>query len=193
MAHFNPQEQIGISCDASDVGIGAVLFHRYSDGTKRPIANASKTLSDTQRRYSQVQKEALPVIYGIQKFHQFLYGRRFTLITDHKPLLALFNPQKGTPSMAANRLARWALTLNQYDYSIEYRRTSEHGNADALSRLPVGEDVQFDKEQEAADISTVCTIKSLSQQLNPTDTGILVRESRKDPILSAVCRYVNEE
>ena len=69
LAHFNPQEQIGISCDASDVGIGAVLFHRYSDGTKRPIANASKTLSDTQRRYSQVQKEALPVIYGIQKFH----------------------------------------------------------------------------------------------------------------------------
>ena len=192
MAHFNPQEQIGISCDASDVGIGAVLFHRYSDGTKRPIANASKTLSDTQRRYSQVQKEALPVIYGIQKFHQFLYGRRFILITDHKPLLALFNPQKGTPSMAANRLARWALTLSQYDYSIEYRRTSEHGNADALSRLPVGEDVQFDKEQEAADISTVCTIKSLGQQLNPTDTGILVRESRKDPILSAVCRYVNE-
>ena len=192
LAHFDPQEQIGISCDASDVGIGAVLFHRYNDGTERPIANASKTLSDTQRRYSQVQKEALSAIYGIQKFHQFLYGRRFILITDHKPLLALFNPQKGTPSMAANRLARWALTLSQYDYSIEYRRTSEHGNADALSRLPVGEDVQFDKEQEAADISTVCTIQTLGQQLNPTDAGILVRESRKDPILSAVCRYVKE-
>ena len=90
LAHFDPQEQIGISCDASDVGIGAVLFHRYSDGTERPIANASKTLSDTQRRYSQVQKEALSVIYGIQKFHQFLYGRRFILITDHKPLLGTY-------------------------------------------------------------------------------------------------------
>ena len=94
--------------------------------------------------------------------------------------------------MAANRLARWALTLSQNDYSIEYRRTSEHGNADALSRLPVGEDVQFDKEQEAADISTVYTIQTLSQQLNPTDAGILVRESCKDPILYAVCRYVKE-
>ena len=87
----------------------------------------------------------------------------------------------------------WALTLSQYDYSIEYRRTSEHGNADALSRLPVGEDVQFDKEQEAADISTVCTIKTLSQQLNPTDAGILVRESRKDPILSAVADMLKRD
>ena len=72
LAHFNPREKIGISCDASDVGIGAVLFHRYSDGTEHPITNASETLSATQRRYSQVQKEALAVIYGIQKFH---YGR----------------------------------------------------------------------------------------------------------------------
>ena len=109
LAHFDPTLPIGISCDASEVGLGVVLFHRYQDGSERPIANASKTLTETQRNYSQIQKEAL------NKFHQFLYGRKFILVTDHKPLLALFRPSK---ALAANRLARWALMLSQYDYSI---------------------------------------------------------------------------
>jgi len=63
LAHFDPSPLIGISCDASDVGIGAVLFHRCPDGSGRPIANASKTLTDTQRKYSQILKEALAIIF----------------------------------------------------------------------------------------------------------------------------------
>ena len=106
LAHFDPAQQISISCDASDVGIGVLLFHCYEDGTERPVASVSKTLADTQRHYSQVQKEALTVIYGLQKFHQFLYGRQFILVMDHKPLVALFNLAKGTPTLAANRLAQ---------------------------------------------------------------------------------------
>ena len=154
LAHFHPTLPIGISCDASEVGLGVVLFHRYQDGSERPIANASKTLTETQRHYSQIQKEALVIVSGLNKFHQFLYGRKFILVTDHKPLLALFGLSKATPALAANRLARWALMLSQYDYSIEYRKTSEHGNADALSRLPVGSDNNFDSEKEDADVDT---------------------------------------
>uniref|UniRef100_A0A5S6QTD8 Reverse transcriptase domain-containing protein n=1 Tax=Trichuris muris TaxID=70415 RepID=A0A5S6QTD8_TRIMR len=145
LAHFDPSQQIGVSCEASDVGIGAVLFHRYVDGSERPTANASKTLTDAKRLYSQVEKEALAVIFALKKFHQFLYGRHFILVTDHKPLVTLFGPTKGTPALAANRLARWALVLNQYDYSIEYRKTAEHSNADALSRLPAEDDPEFDE------------------------------------------------
>ena len=106
----------------------------------------------------------------------------------------MFHPQKGTPTLAANCLARWALTLSQYDYSIEYRKTSEHGNADALSRLLVGKDIQFDREEETADISTVCTIhvQIISQQLNPTGAGVLAKESHKNQIISVVSRYVRE-
>ena len=59
LAHFDPSLPIGISCDASSVGVGAVLFHRFPDGSERPIANVSKSLSKTQRKYSQIQKEAL--------------------------------------------------------------------------------------------------------------------------------------
>ena len=80
------------------------------------MANASKTLTDAQRKYSQIQKEALSIVFALQKFHQHLYGRRFILVTDHKPLLALFG-HKAMPAVAANRFARWALMLSQYEYN----------------------------------------------------------------------------
>ena len=84
----------------------------------------------------------------------------------YKPLLALFGPTKATPALAANRLARWALMLGQYHYTIEYLKSAEHGNADALSRLPVGPDVTFDAEEGEADMDMVCTSKTISLQLN---------------------------
>ena len=99
LADFDLSLPIGISCDASDVRVGAVLFHPYNDGSEHPIANASKTLTATQRGYSQIQKEALAIIFALKKFHQFLYGRCFILVTDHKPLVALFGPTKATPAL----------------------------------------------------------------------------------------------
>jgi len=192
LAHFDPKQDIGISCDASEVGLGAVLFHRYEDGSERPIANISKTLTTTQRNYSQIQKEALAIVFALHKFHQFLYGRKFILVTDHKPLTSLFGPSKATPVLAANRLARWALLLNQYNYKIEYRKTNDHGNADALSRLPQGPDDIFDGEETDADIDTICTIKLISMQIKPLDSTLLIKETSKDPVLANVMRYTRE-
>ena len=106
--------------------------------------------------------------------------------------MVLFNLEKGTPILAANLLTQWALTLSQYDYAIEHRKTSVHGNADALSRLPMGEDTHFDREEETADASTVCNIQMVSRQLNPTDAGLLAKESSKDPVISAVMRDVRK-
>ena len=192
LVHFDPNKPLGLSCDASKVGIGVVLFHRYPDGSERPIANASKTLTAAERNYSQVHKEALSIIYGLKKFYQYLYGRRFILVTDHKPLTALFGPSKGTPLLAANRLARWALWLNQFDYSIEYRKTADHGNADALSRLPLGDDIAFDGEESGDDLDMVCAIRVLSLQVKPLDPNVLRQETSKDPVISTVMRYVKE-
>nr|KAG5689431.1 hypothetical protein BaRGS_012253 [Batillaria attramentaria] len=192
LVHFDPEKPVGLACDASNVGIGAVLFHRYPDGSERPIANVSKTLTAAERNYSQIHKEALAIIYGLRKFYQYLYGRQFILVTDHKPLTALFGPKKGTPLLAANRLARWALWLNQFDYTIEYRKTADHGNADALSRLPSGDDIDFDREESGEDTDMVCAIRVLSLQVKPFDANILRQESGKDPVIATVMRYVRE-
>nr|CAB3223623.1 uncharacterized protein K02A2.6-like [Phallusia mammillata] len=192
LTHFDQTLPVGIACDASYVGIGAVLFHRYPDGSERPIANASKTLTDSQRNYSQIQKKALAIVYALKKFYQYLFGRKFILMTDHKPLLSLFGPNKATPALAANRLARWALFLNQFSYDIVYRKTSEHQNTDVLSRLPVGQDPVFDGKESAHDVDTVCNIRTLSLQVQPSDSYSLQKETAKDPTLTKVMRYTRE-
>jgi hypothetical protein len=192
LVHFNESLPLGVSCDASEVGLGAVLFHRYPDGTERPITNVSKTLTATQRNYSQIQREALAIVFALTKFHHFIYGRNFILVTDHKPLLALFGPNKAIPAMAANRLARWALMLNQYEYTVEYRKSSQHGNADALSRNPVGADDNFDNTESSADGDTVCLVRMVGRQLNPMEPGVIMSETKKDPVLSTVMRYTRE-
>ena len=184
LAHFDPSCPVGISCDASDAGVGAVLFHRYKDNTERPIANASKTLTATQKRYPQIQKEALSIIFALKKFHQFLYGRKFILVTDHKPLISMFGPNTATPLLAANRLSRWSLMLSQYNYTIEYRPTKQHGNADALSRLPAGPDLSFDGEEGDNDVDTVCTIRTISSQLQPYSRNQVKDSTNKDPVIT---------
>ena len=123
LVHFNPSLPIFLAADASSVDIGAVIFHRYPDDTKKAIAHASKTLTPTEKNYSQIEWEALALIYGVKKFHQYLWGREFTLQTDHKPLTIIFGKNKGIPPTTAGRLQRWALILMGYSYDIEYKST----------------------------------------------------------------------
>ena len=138
LAHYDPSLPMKMAGDASAYGIGAVISHVFPDGQERPIAFASRTLTATERNYSQIEKEALSLVYGIRKFHQYLYGRRFVLVTDHKPLTTVLGPKNGIPPLAAARLQRWALLLSAYSYDIEFKPTRQHGNADGLSRLPLG-------------------------------------------------------
>ena len=136
LAHFYVKLPITLACDASAYGIGAMISNINSEGEERPIAFSSRTLSSSERNYSQLEKKALAVIYGVKKFHKYLYGRKFLLITDHKQLLSILEPKTGVPSLAAARLQRWVLILAAHQYDIKFRKTSEHSNADMLSRLP---------------------------------------------------------
>ena len=102
--HYDSTLPVKLAGDASAYGVGAVTSHIMPDGTECPIAFASKTLSSSEHNYSQIEKEGLAVIFRVKKFRTYLYGRRFTLVTDHKPPTTIFAPKKGIPTMAAARL-----------------------------------------------------------------------------------------
>ena len=134
LIHFNPKLPLVLAMGVSPHGISAVLSHTMLDYSEKPIAFYSRTLSNAEKRYSQVDKEALSIIFGIKRFFQFLYGRRFTLYTDSKPLVSIFSPTKSIPVLSAARMQRY---LQTFQYDIRYKKSAEHGNADALSRLPL--------------------------------------------------------
>ena len=137
LAHYDATLPLRLAGDASAFGLGVVLSHRFPDGSERPVAYASRMLTPSERNYSQLEKEALSLVYGVKKFHSYLYGRTFELLTDHKPLTTILGPKTGIPSIAAARLQRWALLLACYQYQIKYKSTLSHANADCLSRLPL--------------------------------------------------------
>ena len=111
LVHYDPSLPLKLAGDASQYGVGAVISQVSLNGDERPVAYASRTLSASERNYSQIKKEALSLIYGLPKFYQYLYARNFTIITDHKPILAILGPKKNIPTLAAARMQRWALLL----------------------------------------------------------------------------------
>ena len=162
-------------------GLGAVISHEMPDGTLRPIAYASRTLSKLERNYAQIEKEALALVFGVKKFHDFLYARPFTLVTDHKPLLAILGPKKGVPTLAAARMQRWALILAAYQYQLQFRSTDEHKNADMLSRLPLKEEDFTASEEPVFSITCADSLPVTSRQI--------AEATRKDTVMSKVLSH----
>ena len=145
-----------VDCDASDYGLGAVISQEQ-DGSERVIAYASRVLDNRERRYSTTKKEMLAMVYAIRHFRHYLYGRPFTVRTDHNALkwLQSFKEPEG-------QVARWLELLAQYDYKIEHRPGRKHQNADALSRNPlvVAEDTDQITQTNAVGSSTSTWVPS---------------------------------
>ena len=183
LVHFDDSKPLMLSCDASPHGVGAVLSHVMDNQSDKPIAYASRSLNTAERRYSQLDKEALAILFGVSKFHHYLYGRHFIIYSDHKPLMHIFNQSKTVPVMASARLQRWALTLNSYHYTIKYQKGSHMGNADALSRLPLPDcptTVPVPPE----------TIGLLEQLASVPLTATQIRTmTARDPVLAKVKQY----
>ena len=186
LAHYDATLPLRLAADASAYGIGAVISHRMPDGAERPIAFASRTLSDAERNYSQVEKEALALIFGVKKFHNYLYGRPFVLVTDHKPLTTILGHKKGIPPVAAARLQRWAIILAAYKYEIEFRPTTAHANADGLSRLPL----KVNASVPASTDTVWCNMMELDSL--PVTVAEIRKETRTDVLISKVYQYTIE-
>lgn len=137
LTHFDAKLPIILATDASPYGVGAVISHIFPDGTERPIQFASQTLSSTQKKYPQIDKEAYAIMFGVRKFYQYLYGRRFVLYVDHKPLIQIFHPNKSLPVLSATRMQHYAIFLQAFNFDIKYKKSELHANADFVSRLPL--------------------------------------------------------
>ena len=133
LSMYGPNLPLKVDCDASKYCLGAVLSHKYPDGTENSIAYASRTLNKNEINYSQVDKEGASIIFALKKFNQYLLGNNFTLTTDNKAIKNIFDPKTEINSIAAGRLARWALLLTQYNYTLEFCKSNKHLNADMLS------------------------------------------------------------
>lgn len=120
-----------LTTDASNIALGAVLSQGII-GSDKPIAYASRTLSETEQKYSTIEKELLGIVWATKYFRPYLYGRKFVICTDHRPLLWLFKLKEPNA-----KLTRWRLRLQEYDYEIAYKKGKLNVNADALSRIEI--------------------------------------------------------
>ncbi|UYV84236.1 hypothetical protein LAZ67_X001628 [Cordylochernes scorpioides] len=117
LAYFDMNAPTEVIADASPLGLGAVLLQRQNDGSKKPVAYASRSLTNVERRYSQIEKEALGSVWAVEHFNDYLWGNKFVLKTDHKPLIYMLNPKKAT--VLPPRIERLSWRLQPYDYEIE--------------------------------------------------------------------------
>jgi transposase InsO family protein len=177
---YQPSLPLILATDSSPWALGGVLSHQFPDGSERPIIYIHKRLTPTQERYSQIDKEALAIKWAVEKLHHFLIGREFTLLTDHMPLVHIFNShRKKLPTLCASRLLHYALFLQNYQFNIKYRSTEEHGNADFLSRLPKhSKHLTLDDTPDDEDVAGLIQINHL--QVLPMSVTSLAAETLKD-------------
>jgi transposase InsO family protein len=118
-----------LTTDASNDGAGAVLSQEQI-GKDAPIAYASRRFNNAERNYSVVERELAAIVWGIKHFRPYLFGKRFQIVSDHKPLTWIMSVKD-----PGSRLMRWRILLEEYDYQIIYKPGVQNANADALSRI----------------------------------------------------------
>lgn len=191
LSHFHEDWPIIVAADASNYGIGGVLCHVNPDGVEVPIAHYARSLTATEQKYSQIEKEGLALIFTIKKAHKFIFGRKFKLQTDHQPLLAIFGSKKDLPVHSQNRLVRWATTLMSYDFDLSYVSTSKFAKADWLSRMIQ----EFPRNQDDVVIAEIWdddNDDSLSSNFTPVMQEDIQVASEKDYEVSAVMKLLSD-
>lgn len=165
-----------LTTDASNFAVGAVLS-QGTIGSDKPIAYASRKLSDTESRYSTIEKELLAIVWAIKHFRPYLYGRKFIIYTDHRPL-AWLNSLKEPNS----KLTRWRLRLEDYNFDIHYKKGKQNTNADALSRIKIN----ITKDDSESMIVNVDEKEARLQKHLKDVTDEIVRLSVREPEIETI-------
>jgi len=197
---YNDKLPVIVETDASEVGLGGVLSHRCANGDVRPVEFISRTLSKAESNYSQIEKEALAIVWALKRLYMYVYGREFELVTDHKPLTCIYHEDKGIGKMAASRLTRWGVFLMEYNYKIRYRPTKEHANCDALSRLPV-EKKSSQRSNQVSEVSNLSVMEEVEIEINTVkewdhylcetfiNVEVIKKAGKRDKILQQVIDF----
>lgn len=147
LGHYNPKDTTEVYVDASPVGLGAALVQRSASDKPRIIFLASKSLTATEKVYPQTQREALAVVWAVERFYLYLFGLHFTVFSDHKTLEYLYRGKYQDGRRACSRAEGWALRLQPYDFDIKHIG-GKSNIADTLSRLCLQTDEAFDESSE---------------------------------------------
>ncbi len=179
LALFNPELPTIVTTDASEYGIGGVLTQIHADNSERTVAFASRTLTTAERKYSTVEKEALTCVWATERWRTYLWGRHFTMRTDHSPLTILLS-SKGQ-GRAGMRIARWSTRLMVFTYDNQYKPGHENVTADCLSRLPLlSTEPSLEHDLEVVALTSTLTDRAVVGLMDRVLIGL---ETRGDPRL----------
>ena len=185
LALYNPTAPTKVSADASSFGLGAVLL-QHDTKQWRPVAFASRSLSEVERRYAQIEKEALATTWACEKFVDYLLGAKFTIETDHKPLVPLLSTTH--LNSLPPRVLRFRLRMNRFDYDICHVPGKDLYTADALSRAPTAEpgknSVAFQSEIEMFVEAVTSAIPASDSRLKE-----YLEHQKSDPVCSLIRSY----
>ena len=181
LAFYDVKKDVVLHCDASTVGLGVCLLQ-----DNKPVAYGSRSLTPAEKNYATIEKELLAVLYALERFDQYVYGKHVLVYTDHKPLVPLQQrPIHATPP----RIQRMLLRTQLYDFKLAYRPGKKQFVADALSRACVNNSSDTELELECEE-SMRLYINSIDC---PEDSKMTIRsESATDPCLSKVFEYCRE-
>ncbi|KAI2666998.1 Retrovirus-related Pol polyprotein from transposon 17.6 [Labeo rohita] len=187
LAQYSNTAETKVAADASPYGIGAILTQKQADNSWQPVTYISRGLTDTEKRYAQIEKEALAVTWACERLTSYLQGLHFTLQTDHKPLVPLLST-RGLDDLPS-RVLRFRLRLLRYDYNIVHVPGKNLITADTLSRAPLtdtpsAEDLQLEKEVQVF-------VDAVVSSLPVTDTRLekIKQAQQTDETCKTVARY----